>query len=212
MFGNCGLLPASQKDLKYYENIDNIYGQYKIIGHNYKNIESSGYGNCMKNKKYAEIQNDFMNKMYEGEIGKIITISKTLYEYPYDENLKSNYFVHNDKDYGDDKKLGGKRDYVFFEDGKCIMRNHIYCYKIDNPIYDIEVVNERYIEMNFKVIDETIKAMVVLHVSRRPEDYELPLDNDNEYVYQDSIDFILKEDGKIEILRDKSRTILEKIE
>ena len=211
------VLLANASDLKHYKNIENIYGKYKIIAHNYKSLEYSYFGGCTNNKKYGEIHHTFMRKAFDDEIGKVITISKGLYEYPYDENLKLNLFIYNDKIYRDDEKTGGKRSYTFFKEGKCIMRRHFSCPKIDNPIYEIHVVTEDYMRLYSNRRDaETIKEIVVLHISRKPADYELPLDNDNKYVLEDSIDFILRRDGKIEIWRRfggyGTGVILEKIE
>lgn len=206
---------SNEKDLMFYNNINNVYGKYRVIGHNYENVD--GNIGCGDNK-YSKIQNNLFNKMYNDEIGKVITISKGLYEYPYYEKNKSNYFVYNDKDLGD---FGGKRDYVFYKDKNCEIQETIMCHKIDNPIYELEYYDEDYLETyeQYFNIERDLhikpKGVVILLISRKPADYELPLDNDNKYVLQDRIYFILKEDGKVQILKTTggyySGVILEKI-
>lgn len=206
-----------------YENINNIYGKYRVIGCNYKKtgeLDSIwNVGDLFVNCTGIE-HNQILDTICNDEIGKIITISKDLYEYPYYKKNKSNYFVYNDKGFGDEKRLGGKRDYIVYNNGICSAKETIMCHKIDNPIYDIQFANEDYISsFNPNISERTgidVKAMVILSISRKPANYELPLDNDNEYVLQDRIYFILKEDGKIQILKNTgayySGVILEKIE
>ncbi|GMO62414.1 MAG: hypothetical protein Ta2D_08820 [Rickettsiales bacterium] len=206
-----------------YKDINNIYGKWKVIGYKYYKTSSPGFGGCKDDKenekKYTAIQNKNIEQVLKNEVGKIITIEKDLYEYPYNKDIPSNYFVYNDKDLGNTAKIsgknfGGKRDYEFYNDGKCIMSTYIFCHKVDNPIY--EVIVEKTNLYRYDYIEKDIQEIVSLFMSRMPEKYELPLDNDNEYVLEDSITIIQKKDNTIEVYKSfhggKDRLILEKLE
>lgn len=51
----CSVGFCNEKDLMFYNDINNIYGKYKVIGHNYENVE--GNIGCGDNK-YSKIQNN----------------------------------------------------------------------------------------------------------------------------------------------------------
>jgi hypothetical protein len=202
---NARCFANNMNDINSYKNINNLYGKWKVVSYIFEDFGKTS-DPCPK-----DTRDKYYHEYFDGEVGKIITISKELYEYPYDENLKSNYFVYNDKDLGDEKKLGGKRDYILFSDGKCEIKKIKFCYKIDNPIYQIHTETENLFEYDY--IEKDIKELVDLQIYRKPEDYELPLDNDNEYVYQDSITFILGNNNKVTAYMGlaNGRFILEKI-